>query len=119
MKKLIFLVMTIVALITTSCSKAKTDDFTKPENLSGTTWKCALVLSEDIEYYLMIFTSTTTVEAWTKYIGEAEDLVSTCSYTISNDRISISHEDIIQTGIIDGETITTTVDDKTCVFYKQ
>ena len=119
MKKLTFLVMTIVALIATSCSKAKTDDFTYPKKLSGTTWKCELVLSEDIEYYLMVFTSTTTVEAWTKYIGEEEDLVSICSYTISNNTISILDEDIIQIGIICGETITTTVDDKTCVFYKQ
>jgi len=119
MKKLIFLVMAIVALITTSCSKDKTDDFTKPENLSGTTWKCVPDLSDDIEYYLMIFTSTTTVEAWIKYIGEEEDQISICSYTISNDRIIISYEDILQIGIIDGKTITTTIDEKTCIFYKQ
>ena len=89
MKKLIFLAMTIVAVIITSCSKDETVDFTKQENLSGTTWKSTTgtAWNEDMEYAVLIFTSSTAVEVWTKYIGEGEQKQWAGSFTISNDRI--------------------------------
>ena len=120
MKKLIFLTMAIFAVITTSCSKDENDDFTKPENLSGTTWKCSeLDWDEDLEYAKLVFTSTTIVEGWTKYVDEVEHKDWTGSFTISNDEISISFEGDSFIGIIDGETMTVTIDGETLIFTKQ
>ncbi len=108
--------------IITSCSKDEIDDFTKLENISGTTWECTSGIDwdEDLEYALLIFTSTTTVEGWTKYIDEGEQKDWTGSFTISNDRISISYDDDSFTGIIEGESMNLTIeDDKTYVFSKK
>ncbi len=121
MRKLFFLALVWATVLSTSCSKDETDDFTKPENLAGTTWKCTsgTDLDEDPEYALLIFTSRITVEGWTKYENEGEQKDWTGSFSISNDRISITYEDETLTGIIDGETIKTTINGETLIFIKQ
>ncbi|MDH5366135.1 MAG: hypothetical protein OEW67_04060 [Cyclobacteriaceae bacterium] len=115
MRKLIFLAIVFATVITTSCNKDEIEDFTIPVNLSGTTWKYT-ANDQWLEYALLIFTSTTTVEGWDKRNGEAEVINWTGSFTISNDTISV--EGGIFSGIIDGETIASTNDD-TIIFFKQ
>jgi hypothetical protein len=121
MRRLILLVFVFVTVLATSCSKDEIDDFTKPENISGTIWKCTLAPNwdKDLEYALLSFTSSTTVEGWTKYVDKEEQKDWTGSFSISNDRISISYESETFTGIIVGENINTTIDEETYVFSKQ
>lgn len=120
MKKLIFLTMAIGAVITTSCNKDKIEDFTKLENLSGTTWKSTSGPLEDYtEYVLLIFTSTSTVEGWTKAPNKGEKKDWTGTFTLSNDRISITYGSELFTGIIEGNTLTTTFDGEEFIFTKQ
>lgn len=121
MRKLILLAFVFATILTTSCSKDEIDDYTKPENISGTNWKCTSGTDwdEELEYALLIFTSKTIVEGWTKYVGYGEHKDWIGFFSISNDRISITHEDDSFTGIIDGKTMTTTIDGETFVFIKQ
>jgi hypothetical protein len=121
MRNLIILAFVFATVLTTSCSKDEMDDFTNPENISGTTWKCTsgTYWDEDLEYALLIFTSTTAVEGWTKYVDEGEQKDWTGAFSISNDRISITYEDESFTGIIDGKTMNTTIDGGTYIFIKQ
>jgi len=107
MKKIIFLPIIFIVLLATSCSKDKIVDYTKSENLSGTKWKSTTVadLDKNIEYVLLTFTSSSTVELWSKYIGEAEQKNWSGSFSISNDRISILYDDNEITGTIVGETM--------------
>lgn len=78
---------------------------------------------EDFEYALLIFASTTTVEGWTKYVDEGEQKDWTGSFSISNDRISISYDfegdDETLTGIIEGENMNMTIDEENLIFSKQ
>ena len=122
MRKIILLAFVFATILTTSCSKDEIDDFTNPESISGTTWKYISVtdMDEDLEYALLIFTSTTMVEGWTKFMDEVEQKDWTGSFTISNDQISISYdEDESFTGIIDGENMNITIDGETLIFLKQ
>jgi hypothetical protein len=122
MRKLILLAFVFATVLTTSYSKGEINDFTTPENISGTTWKCTSGTHwhEDLEYCLLIFTSTTVVEGWTKIKDEAEQKGWTGSFSISNDSISITFEDESITGIIDGNAMNTTNDDgETYIFLKQ
>ncbi len=123
MRKLILLAVVFATILTTSCSKDDNVDFTNPENISGTTWKCTSGTDwdEDHEYILMIFTSTTTVEGWSKEPNEEEELDWSGSFTISDDQISLSSNavDIIITGIIDDENMTLTMAGGTYIFSEQ
>ena len=121
MKKSIFLIITIIAVFITSCSKNEIVDYTKPENLSGTTWKCTTGTNweADIEYLLLVFTSTTNVELWTKLVNETVRKDGIGLYTISNDTISILFEDELLTGIINGEKINLRSDGNIFPFLRQ
>lgn len=121
MKYLFLSTIVLATVLTISCSKDEIDDFTNPENLSGTSWKCSSVdiWDESLEYALLIFTSKTAVEGWTKNTDQAAQKDWTGSFTISNDRISISYEDDSLTGIIEGEKMDITIDGETFIFYKQ
>jgi hypothetical protein len=121
MKKLILLIIIFTSILTTSCTKDEKDDSISPENISGTTWKCTSGTDwfEDLEYALLIFTSTSTAQGWTKEIDELEQKDFDGSFTISNNQIFISHEDGSVTGIIDGGNMTTIIDGETYVFIKQ
>lgn len=125
MRNLLLLVFVFATVLTTSCSKDEIDDFTKPEKISGTTQKCTSGMDwdEDFEYALLIFASTTTVEGWTKYVDEGEQKDWTGSFSISNDRISISYDfegdDETLTGIIEGENMNMTIDEENLIFSKQ
>jgi hypothetical protein len=114
MKKTIFLVLACVSVLLTSCEK----DYTKVDNLSGTTWKCSDI--GDVEYALFVFTSTNSVEFWVKSKGEPEYQNGIFSYSVYTNRIHFIYEDeTVITGLIDKNTITATIEDETGVFIKQ
>ena len=107
MRKFIFLAILFIFPLTTSCSKDETVDYSDPENIAGTTWKCITYpdISKEIEYLLLVFTTKTEVEFWSKEIEAAKHKEWTRSFSISNDTISIiSGEEYIQ-AIIFKETI--------------
>lgn len=121
MRNLFLLTIALATALTISCSKDEIDDYTNPENLSGTSWKCSSVNTwdESLEYALLVFTSKTTVEGWTKTTDQAVQKDWTGSFTISNDRISISFEDDSITGTIEAEKMNLTIDGELFIFYKE
>jgi hypothetical protein len=113
------LALVLIATGILSCSKD--DDFTKPENLSGTTWKCTSgdEWDEDLEYALLVFISTTEVEGWTKEIGEEEEKDWTGTYSITNDKISVEFDEESFTGVINGKKMDTLIEGNSFLFIKQ
>lgn len=121
MRKLIILAFVFATVLSTSCSKDEIDDFITPEDISGTTWKCTSgeAFGEDLEYALLVFTSTTAVEGWTKYIVDDVQKDWTGTFTISDDRISVLSENVRFTGVIEGEIINISMGEEVFVFSKQ
>ena len=109
MKKLIFISLAIIAMLTVSC----TTDYTDPAKLSGTTWRCSTFtdanMAAETEYIELKFTSTTAVEVW----GKNKDVTAvekqeTYSYKISDKTISLflgSQTTATTTGTIDGKNM--------------
>lgn len=120
MRILIILAFVFAIVLITSCSKDAIDDFTKPENISGTTWKCSTgsYWNEDLEYALLIFKSTKAVEGWTKLKDKAEQKDLSGTFSISNNKISFVFDEESFTGIIEGKTMKIT-NDGTFIFLKQ
>lgn len=124
MRKLIFLAIVFAAVMTTSCNKDEIEakdeivDFTNPVNLSGTTWKFT-ANDQWLEYSLLIFPSSTTVEGWDKKPGNELAMNWTGTFTIEDKTILMNMAGgSVFTGIIVGETITSTYDE-TIIFLKQ
>ncbi len=120
MKKLILITLAVITIFSISC----TEDFTNPKVLSGTTWRCS-TFSEDswmkFEYLELRFISTTEVEGWAKLIDGDLSKTGSTKYSISNNTITLTVEssDIIETGIIDKETMTINESGHIFVFIKQ
>ena len=120
MKKLIFISLAIIALMSLSCN----DDYTNPAKLSGTTWRCSTftdaTMSSEYDYFEFRFTSTTALEVWNKTKnGTATKVDNVYSYTIKDKTITISYGNNSDTGTIDKTTMTVTSDGTTLVFTKQ
>lgn len=123
MKQIIYITLAFIAILSNSCS----EDFTDPETLSGTIWRCSSIseesgLSEEYEYFELRFISTSTVEIWNKPIND--DLFKSdvnATYSISNKTITISMSGSSNTltGIIDNKTMTIISSDYIYVFTKQ
>ena len=124
MKKLIFISMAIIAIMTTSC----TEDFTNPANLVGTIWKATdfskspTFTDENLEYVYFKFTSATNVEGWQKTKNTATESNSgSATYSISGKTITFNAEGNTTTGTIEGNKITYTMggSGEYVVFVKQ
>ena len=103
-----------VTVLLASCEK----DYTKVDNLVSTTWKCYNI--GNVDYALLVFTSTNTVEFWIKEAGEPEYQAGTFSYSVYSNRIHFTYEDeVMFTGLIDKDTITVTIEDETGIFVKE
>lgn len=120
MKTLLAIALVMVTIYMISCTKDDNIDYTQPENLSGTTWKCSSGpdWDEDCEYALLIFTSVTTVEGWSKYIGEEQERDWTGTFSISNNTITMNHGGYSYSGSIEGSSIRLVLNSKTYVFDK-
>ena len=119
MKKSIFIAFSFMVLLFFSCSKD--DDFTDPDNLSGTEWKSFDVdFPEEEEYYIFKFTSKTVIELWIKEKGGVLYKEWTGIYTINGKTISIDFGDgDIISGVIEGNKMNFAYDGEIIVFTKQ
>lgn len=120
MKNLLFISLTLMVFLLSSCKKD--EDFTDPDKLSGTSWKSGnMGTVTEPDYYMLKFTSKTTVELWSKYSGDnifsKED---SGIFTISGTRITFNFEYVGSIeGTIDGTTITIVDGGETGTFIKQ
>jgi hypothetical protein len=128
LRKFFPFVIAVVAMITFSC----TTDYTNPNNLKGTTWRCSSfpeAYAVLLVYTELKFTSTTAVEQWTKFKFDtaATKTSGTETYSVRKSSIIISrtYTDGIQThtsidtGTIKDKTITFVYGNNTTVFTKQ
>lgn len=83
MKNVIVLGLFIVSILLISCSK--NDDFTDPDNLSGTEWKSTI--GNQGHYYLLKFIGKTVYELYEYEPGEGLGLIERGSYTIEEKNI--------------------------------
>jgi hypothetical protein len=123
------LVIAVVAMITFSC----TPDYTDPNNLKGTTWRCtsfpAAYADFGLEYTELKFTTTKAVEQWTKLKSEAAATKSDdiMTYTISKSTITVTRTSTFmnetttttETGTIKDKTITVKDGEDTFVYTKK
>jgi hypothetical protein len=119
MKKSILIAFSLMMLLFFGCSKD--DDFTDPENLSGTEWKSFDVdFPDEEDYYIFKFISNTVIELWIK---EKEGVLYkewTGIYTINGKTISIDFGDgDIISGVIEGNKMNFAYDGEIIVFTKQ
>jgi hypothetical protein len=119
MKKINLIGFFLLIFVFISCSKD--DDFTDPENLSGTEWKSFDVdFPEEEEYYIFKFTSKTVIELWVKEKVGVLYKEWTGIYTINGKTISIDFGDgDIISGVIEGNKMNFAYDGEIIVFTKQ
>ena len=98
-------------ILSYSCSKDH--DFTDPENLVDTSWKCTDGPSwweGKTEYVVLKFRTTSMVEIWGKDIGLNEAKDYTAFYYIIDNNIDIDYGSL--TGKIDGKTMNLIIDNQ-------
>jgi hypothetical protein len=117
MKKVIVLGLFVASIFLISCSKD--DDFTDPDNLSGTEWKSLNVDTSYEEYYIFKFTSKTIIEFWIKEKDEVLYIEWSGVYSLSGNTITIDYGDDIVSGVIDGNKMNFAYDGEVMVFTKQ
>jgi|GEM_PF-2118875 len=130
MKKILLIAFAMTTIMFVACKKDENKDqtqnvdYTKPENLSGTTWKCFDVgPNPNMEYAALKFRSTSAVEGWSKNKTEIEKMDWTGSYTVNNSTITFNYlmDTISQTfsGTVSGEVINCQMAGTTVTFKKQ
>jgi len=117
MKNTIIMGLFIATLTLVSCSKD--DDFTDPDNLSGTEWKSTI--GNQGHYFLLKFTGKTSFELYEYEPLEGLDVIFRGSYNIDEKNITLQAiGGYIYKGIINGNKLTLydfSVDDE--IFTKQ
>ena len=103
MKKIIFITLALLALLTMSCS----DDSSLQTSKSISVWRSTnftdSTMSTTFEYYELRFVSANSIELWVKRTTNEipEKVNQTYSYNIKNNVILISYNDVISKGKID------------------
>lgn len=130
MKKLLLSVIVLTTVLFSACKKNETQDqkasvdYTKPENLSGTTWKCFdMAVDPTMEWAALIFTSTSAVEGWTKKKTANATKDWTGNFAIVSTTITFNYllDSVPQTfsGTINGENINCLMGGTPVTFKKQ
>ena len=130
MKKLLLIAFVLATVLFSACKKTETRDskptvdYTKPENISGTTWKCFDVgIDPTMEWAALIFRSTSAVEGWSKYKNLNETKDWTGGFTIINITITFNYlmDTVPQSfsGTISGENINCLMGGTPVTFKKQ
>ena len=131
MKKIIFITFAVTAILFSSCKKTENDgtvpsvDYTKPENLSGTTWKFFNnpVVDPSMEWASLVFKSTSAVEGWSKDKTSNETKDWTGTFAIVNTAITFTYtlDSIPQgfSGTISGTSIICSMGGGTTVTFKK
>lgn len=112
----------IISFIPVSCSKEPAEiviDYTKPENLVGTTWKTNEGLGMTVEYGAIKFISLSLVEGWTKVKTRTEIREWIATYDIVNKTITIINYDEIYAGPIEGEVMNLEIYGGNYIFKKE
>lgn len=119
MKKSLFLAVTLMVILLSSCKKD--ESISDPTNLSGTSWLSDNTgTSSQPEYVMLKFTSKTTVEIWGKLFGESTFTIRFAgTYAISANQITLNFADGTIKGTIDGNTMTYIDNGDTTKFTKQ
>lgn len=130
MKKMLLIAFVLTTVLFATCKKDENKDqtqnidYTKPENLLGTTWKCFDVEpNPNMEYAALKFKSTSAVEGWSKNKTEIEKMNWTGSYIVNNSTITFNY--IMDTipatfsGTINGQVINVQIGGTTIAFKKQ
>ncbi|HET7733804.1 MAG TPA: hypothetical protein VFK73_08185 [Paludibacter sp.] len=121
MKKLIFITLALIAMMTISC----TEDFSDPKALSGTNWRCSSFsdasMTAEYDYVELRFVSTTSVEGWQKAKnGSVTKSGTAATYSITDKTITINTGDSENlVGVIDNKTMTFVSGGETLKFTKQ
>lgn len=99
-------VILMILVAVSSCSDDDNEGVQTPQDLVGTAWKCETMqlLDPELEYVTLKFTSSTTVEGWTKYKEEEFKREWMGTYTVSGKTITIVEGEGQQslTGTING-----------------
>lgn len=130
MKKLLLIVFMLTTVMFAACKKTETQDskvtvdYTKPDNLSGTTWKCFdMAVDPTMEWAALIFTSTSAVEGWSKKKTASATKDWTGNFAVTNTTVTFNYlmDTVPQTfsGVINGEVINCQVGGATVAFKKQ
>ncbi|TRZ75216.1 MAG: hypothetical protein D4R97_02895 [Bacteroidetes bacterium] len=130
MKKILLIAFVLTTVMFVACKKDENKDqtqnvdYTKPENLSGTNWKCFDVgQNPNMEYAALKFRSTSAVEGWSKNKTEIEKMDWTGSYTVNNNTITFDYVmDSIPgnfSGTVTGQIINCQMAGTTVAFKKQ
>ncbi|MGA2823497.1 MAG: hypothetical protein ABSE72_08235 [Bacteroidales bacterium] len=130
MKKLLLILFVLTTVLFSACKKTENSnpklavDYTKPENLSGTTWKYFYTgTSPSLEWASLVFKSTSAVEGWSKYKNQNETKDWTGSFAIINTTITFNYvmDSVPETfsGTISGESMTCLMGGTTITFKKQ
>ncbi len=123
MKKLTFIAILFTTLLTTSCFTDYEDDDVEPSaNLSSTSWLSTSSNNwdEDFEYLVLVFTTSSQVEIWSKMVNEgAETKDDTGSYTISGSSITVDLGSLSLSGTFSAESMTVSGDGDTYYYNKQ
>lgn len=120
MKKLIFITIALLAVLTISC----TEDVTNSASQSTTVWRSTnftdTTLASAFEYYEFRFTSPSTLELWVKRTanGNPERVNQTYSYTIKDNSISIVYNDMTAKGTIDKTSMSISENGNSMQFVK-
>jgi len=93
MKKFFYLSVVLVSIMFVSCVV----DFTNPQMLSGTTWRCNdfkgnQFLITHYDYLDLRFINTTNVESWAKIKDGNVEKLTSASYTIQNKILRLHYE---------------------------
>ena len=116
MKKTFFLVLACVSVLLTSCET----DYSIPNNLVGTIWKCTYDnASNGLEYDLLIFTSKSTVEGRSKYANQTEKSLFVGSFSILKNHLYVTSTNYTFDGEIIGDEIIIEMGNDICTFKKQ
>jgi hypothetical protein len=108
MKKIVFIVLSIIVVVITSCST----DFTNPKNLPGSTWICRdFSKTKDSTYYSKVdsiefyFNTTKTLQLVysDKAPGPLKSIAGSYTYSIVENKITVD----VTTTAADGKETTT------------
>jgi hypothetical protein len=103
MKKLIFISLALLALLTISCTEEGSTSVSQPTSVWRSTNFTDTTLASAFEYYEFRFTSASTLELWVKSTTNAtpERVNQVYNYIIKDNSISIVYNDVTTNGSID------------------
>jgi hypothetical protein len=120
MKKIIFITLALLAVLTMSCA----DDSSLLPSKSISVWRSTnftdSTMSTTFEYYELRFVSDNSIELWVKRstTEKPEKVNQAYSYNIKNKVISIRYNDVISKGTLDKSTMSIAENGITLNFVK-